>query len=110
MHLIQPFAALRPLPERAADVAAPPYDVLSTEEARAQAAGRLWSFLHISKPEIDLPPGGDPYAPKVYAKAAQNLLRMITDGILVRDREPCYYVYRLIMGSHVQTGLWRPRR
>jgi uncharacterized protein (DUF1015 family) len=105
LHLIRPFAALRPVPERAADVAAPPYDVLSTEEARAQAAGKPWSFLHISKPEIDLPPGADPYAPEVYSKAAQNLLRMITDGVLVRDREPCYYVYRLIMGSHVQTGL-----
>ena len=105
MHLIRPFAALRPVPERAADVAAPPYDVLSTEEARARAAGKPWSFLHISKPEIDLPPGADPYAPEVYAKAAQNLLRMIADGVLVRDREPCYYVYRLIMGSHVQTGL-----
>ena len=105
MHLIRPFAALRPLPERAAEVAAPPYDVLSTEEARAQAAGKPWSFLHISKPEIDLPPDVDPYAPEVYAKAAQNLLRMIADGVLVRDREPCYYAYRLIMGNHVQTGL-----
>ena len=73
MHLIRPFAALRPVPERAADVAAPPYDVLSTDEARAQAAGNPWSFLHISKPEIDLPPGSDPYAPQVYAKAAENL-------------------------------------
>ncbi len=105
MHLIRPFAALRPVPERAADVAAPPYDVLSTEEARAQAAGNPWSFLHISKPEIDLPPGSDPYAPEVYAKAAENLQRMIADGVLVRDRDPCYYAYRLIMGSHVQTGL-----
>jgi uncharacterized protein (DUF1015 family) len=105
LHLIRPFAALRPVPEWAADVAAPPYDVLSTEEARAQAAGNPRSFLHISKPEIDLPPGSDPYAPEVYAKAAENLGRMIKDGVLVRDRDPCYYAYRLIMGSHVQTGL-----
>ena len=105
MHLIRPFAALRPIPERAADVAAPPYDVLSTEEARVQAAGKSRSFLHISKPEIDLPPGTDPYAPEVYAKAAENLQRMIADRVLVRDREPCYYAYRLIMGDHVQTGL-----
>jgi uncharacterized protein (DUF1015 family) len=105
LHLIRPFAALRPAPARAAEVAAPPYDVLSTEEARAQAAGNPWSFLHISKPEIDLPPGSDPYAPRVYAKAAENLQRMILDGVLMRDRYPCYYAYRLIMGGHVQTGL-----
>ena len=60
MPLINPFRGLRPLPERAADVAAPPYDVLNTEEARARAAGKPWSFLHISKPEIDLPAGTDP--------------------------------------------------
>jgi len=105
LHLIRPFAALRPVPERAVDIAAPPYDVLSTEEARAQAAGNAWSFLHISKAEIDLAPGADPYAPEVYARAAQNLRRMIAERVLVRDREPSYYVYRLIMGNHVQTGL-----
>ena len=60
MHLIRPFRGLRPVPERAAAVAAPPYDVLSTEEARSRAAGNPWSFLHISKPEIDFPPGSDP--------------------------------------------------
>jgi uncharacterized protein (DUF1015 family) len=105
LHLIRPFTGLRPVPERAAAVAAPPYDVLSTEEARARAAGNPWSFLHISKPEIDLPPGTNPYAPEVYAKAAENLQRMIADGVLARDREACYYAYRLIMGNHAQTGL-----
>ena len=105
MHLIRPFAALRPVPERAPDVAAPPYDVLSTEEARAKAAGNPWSFLHISKPEIDLPPGTDPYAPQVYTQAAENLRRMILDGVLMRDRDPCYYAYRLMMGGYMQTGL-----
>jgi uncharacterized protein (DUF1015 family) len=105
MHLIRPFAALRPAPEHAADVLAPPYDVLSTEEARASAAGRPWSFLHISKPEIDLPQGTDPYSPQVYAKAAENLARLIRDRILRRDPAPCYYAYRLGMGEHVQTGL-----
>ena len=105
MHLIRPFTALRPVPERAAEVAAPPYDVLSTEEARVRAAGKPWSFLHISKPEIDLPPGTNPYAPDVYSKAADNLRRMVAAGVLARDREACYYVYRLIMGSHVQIGL-----
>jgi len=105
MHLIRPFAGLRPAPGRAAEVIAPPYDVLSTEEARARAAGKPWSFLHISKPEIDLPVGTDPYAPQVYAKAAENLGFMVSAGILVRDAARCYYIYRLIMGGHTQTGV-----
>jgi uncharacterized protein (DUF1015 family) len=105
MHLIRPFTGLRPAPSRAADVAAPPYDVLSTAEARVRAEGHPWSFLHISKPEIDLPEGTDPYAPEVYAKAAENLKKMLAEGILARDAAPCYYAYRLIMGGHSQTGL-----
>ena len=103
--LIQPFNALRPAPGRASDVIAPPYDVLSTDEARARAADRPWSFLHISKPEIDLAPDISPYAPEVYAKAAQNLHDMIGRGVLVRDAEEHYYVYRITMGEHTQTGL-----
>jgi len=105
MSLIQPFAGLRPAPGQAAAVAAPPYDVLTTEEARLQATGRPWSFLHISKPEIDLPAGTDPYAPEVYAKAVENLRRMLDEKILVRDPAPCYYVYRIALDGHVQTGL-----
>jgi len=84
---------------------APPYDVLSSDDARARAAGNRWSFLHISKPEIDLPAGADPYAPQAYAKAAENLGYMLSAGILARDAARCYYVYRLIMGGHTQTGL-----
>ncbi len=106
MHLIRPFAGLRPASGRAAEVIAPPYDVLTSDEARARAAGKPWSFLHISKPEIDLPAvGTDPYAPQVYAKAAENLGLMMRKGVLVRDPAPCYYAYRLIMGKHTQTGL-----
>jgi uncharacterized protein (DUF1015 family) len=105
MPLIRPFAGLRPAAGRAAEVIAPPYDVLSTDEARVRAAGKPWSFLHISKPEIDLPAGTDPYSPAVYAKAAENLQRMLSAGILARDAVPCYYVYRVTMGAHVQTGL-----
>jgi len=105
MNLIQPFAALRPAPGRASDVVAPPYDVLSTSEARERASGRPWSFLHISKPEIDLPADTNPYAPEVYAKGAENLQNMIRSGVLVRDAAPCYYVYRIVMGSHSQTGI-----
>lgn len=105
MSLIRPFAGLRPVAGRAADVAAPPYDVLNSAEARERARGREWSFLHISKPEIDLPEGTDPYAAEVYAKGAENLQRMIREGILQQDAQACYYVYRLIMGAHEQVGL-----
>ena len=105
MPLIKPFAGLRPAPGRAVEVAAPPYDVMSTEEARAMVAGRPWSFLHISRPEVDLPADTDPYAPAVYAKARENLEAMRLAGVLERDPAPCYYVYRLTMGEHVQTGL-----
>lgn len=105
MPLIQPFRGLRPTAGRAADVAAPPYDVLSSDEARERATGRPWSFLHISKPEIDLPPETDIYSPQVYAKAVENLKKMVDAGVLARDDQACYYAYRLTMGAHVQTGL-----
>jgi len=105
MTLIQPFAALRPVTDRAADVIAPPYDVLSSAEARVRAAGRPWSFLHISKAEIDLPETTDPHAEEVYARAAVNLQQMLQQGVLARDASPCYYIYRMVMGEHSQTGL-----
>ncbi|MEW6131699.1 MAG: DUF1015 domain-containing protein [Pseudomonadota bacterium] len=105
MSLIRPFPALRPAPGRAGEVIAPPYDVLSTAEARVRAQGKPFSFLHISKPEIDLPEGTDPYAPEVYAKAAENLKAMIDAGVLRQDESSYYYVYRIRMGEHVQTGI-----
>jgi uncharacterized protein (DUF1015 family) len=105
MSLIRPFAGLRPSAGHAEDVVAPPYDVLSTAEARVRAAGRPWSFLHISKPEIDLPEATDPHSAEVYEQAANNLQNMLQQDILVRDTAPCYYVYRLLMGEHHQTGL-----
>ncbi len=105
MTLIQPFRALRPAPGRAAEILAPPYDVLSSAEARQRAKGKPWSFLHISKPEIDLDPAIDPHDPAVYAKAAENLERMIAAGVMIRDPEPCYYVYRLTWRDRTQTGL-----
>src|SRR5712675_31708 len=105
LTLIEPFRALRPAPGRAADILAPPYDVLSSAEARERAKGKPWSFLHISKPEIDLDAGIDPYDRAVYAKAADNLARMIAAGIMIRDAKPCYYVYRLTWGDRRQTGL-----
>ena len=103
--LVRPFAALRPRAETAADVIAPPYDVVSTDEARALAAGRPSSFLHISRPEIDLPPGSSPYSDEAYAIGAANLARLRESAVLVREREPSYYVYRMTMGDHRQTGV-----
>ncbi|MEC5399739.1 DUF1015 domain-containing protein [Uliginosibacterium sp. H1] len=105
MPLIQPFKGLRPAAGRAADIIAPPYDVLSSDEARQRVAGKPWSFLHISKPEIDLPLGTDLYSAEVYAKARENLDAMLAAGVIAQDATACYYVYRIVMGSHVQTGL-----
>jgi uncharacterized protein (DUF1015 family) len=109
MSLIRAFRGLRPAAGQASAIAAPPYDVLSSDEARrivhGGAAGKPWSFLHISKPEIDLPHGTDPYSSVVYAKASENLKQMLAAGMLLRDETPCYYAYRLTMGDHVQTGL-----
>lgn len=105
LPLIQPFRALRPAPGRAAEVIAPPYDVLNSDEARQRADGKPWSFLHVSKPEIDLEAGVDPYSSAVYRKAAENFQRMIAEGLLVRDMSRCYYVYRLTWKGHTQTGL-----
>jgi uncharacterized protein (DUF1015 family) len=103
--MIKPFPGLRPVTQYAADVVAPPYDVLNSSEARERARGKPYSFLHISKAEIDLPEGTNPYDDAVYRKAADNLQQQIRDGILQRDDHACYYVYRLVMGEHVQTGI-----
>lgn len=105
MPLIQPFRGLRPAIKYASDVVAPPYDVLNTAEARERAKGHPLSFLHISKPEIDLPEGTDPYSDEVYQKGAENLQKLINDKILMRDDKAHYYVYRLVMGEHEQIGL-----
>src|SRR5207302_5926216 len=103
MTLIRPFRALRPVPTRAREVIAPPYDVLSSAEARERAKGKPWSFLHVSKAEIDLPAGTDTYAPAVYATAAENLERMRTEAVLMRDANPYYYAYRATWTGGRQT-------
>lgn len=103
--LVRPFAGLRPAPGRAADIAAPPYDVVDTEEARALAAGKPFSFFHVSRAEIDLPPETDPYADEVYRTAARNLQSFEASGALVRDTEPCFYIYRITMDGRSQTGV-----
>ena len=105
MSLIRPFTGLRPIPTQAAEVIAPPYDVLNSEEARQRAQGRPWSFLHISKPEIDLPVNTDPYSEMVYRQGAENLQRLLNLGILKQDTQPYYYLYGLTMGNHKQIGL-----
>ncbi len=105
MSAIFPFAALRPVPKAAAAVAAVPYDVVNTQEARALAAGNSLSFLHVSRPEIDLPQGANPYADAVYEMAKKNLTDLKRDAPLVVEEAPSFYLYRLHMGSHVQTGM-----
>lgn len=105
MVTLKPFRALRPAPEYAARVAALPYDVMSSAEARQMTADNPLSFLHVDRAEIDLPPETDPYAPEVYARAAANLKRLENEGILRQDPSPCLYIYRQEMCGRQQTGL-----
>ncbi len=105
MAKIKPFAALRPKPELAARICELPYDVMSSAEARAIAADNALSFLHVSKPEIDLPPSTDIYAPEVYARGRENFQKLIAQGALRQDSAPRFYLYRQVMGRHSQVGL-----
>ena len=105
MAIIRPFNALRPPAERAAQVAAVPYDVVNTAEARALATGNPWSFLHVSRPEIDLPDDTPIYSDEVYAKAATNFGVLKRDCPLQNEDTPSLYVYRLKMGGQEQTGI-----
>ena len=105
MATLKPFAALRPKPELASQICELPYDVMSSDEARAIAAGNPLSFLHVSKPEIDLPPTTDIYSPAVYAQGRANLTKLISQGALKTDEKPNFYLYRQIMGQHAQVGL-----
>jgi uncharacterized protein (DUF1015 family) len=103
--VIRPFRALRPPAERAQAVASVPYDVVNTEEARTLAAGNPLSFLHVSRPEIDLPAGTDLYSDAVYRKAVENFEKLIAACPLEKEAEPSLYLYRLIMGEHQQIGV-----
>ena len=105
MAVIRPFRALRPPAERAQAVASVPYDVVNTEEARALAAGNPLSFLHVSRPEIDLPEGTDLYSDAVYRKAVDNFEQLTATCPLEQEAEPSLYLYRLIMGQHEQIGV-----
>lgn len=105
MSTVVPFRALRPAPDAAARVAAVPYDVVNAEEARALADGNPLSFLHVSRAEIDLPPGTDPHSDAVYGRAADNFTALKTDAPLLMEDVPSLYLYRLGMSEHVQTGV-----
>ncbi len=103
--LIKAFAAVRPLPERAAAVAAVPYDVVDTDEARDLAANNPDSFLHVSRPEIDLPETVDIHDDAVYAQGAHAFAELQARGVLLRENTPCLYIYRQVMGTHSQSGV-----
>jgi uncharacterized protein (DUF1015 family) len=105
MAIIKPFKGLRPKPELAEQVASRPYDVLSSEEARVEAKDNPYSFLHVTKSEIDLPVGIDVHSHAVYEKAKENLDRFIADTILFQEDKSCYYIYELTMAGKTQTGL-----
>ncbi len=105
MSAIYPFAALRPTPKAAGAVASVPYDVVNSDEARELAAGNPLSFLHVSRPEIDLPAGADPHTDAAYEQAARAFDKLKADAPLVIEDRPSLYVYRLHMGSHVQSGI-----
>ena len=105
MSIFKPFKAYRPVPKYAKDVASKPYDVLNSNEARNEADGNSLSFLHVVKPEIDLPENTDPYSSEVYEQGRENFTNLITKGVLIQDSVPSYYVYRLTMNGRTQTGL-----
>ncbi|MCE9608762.1 MAG: DUF1015 family protein [Chthoniobacter sp.] len=105
MLRISAFTGLRPAPALVAEVACVPYDVVNRDESAALAAGHPHSLLHVDRAEIDLPPDTDPYSDAVYARARENFLALQTSGALIRETEPCLYLYQQRMGTHVQTGL-----
>ena len=105
MAVIHPFSALRPPAEKAKQVSSVPYDVVNSEEAAALAKGNPLSFLHVSRPEIDLPPGTDLYSDAVYRKALENYQKLIAECPLQTEDVPSLYLYRLIMGEHEQIGV-----
>ncbi|MBQ5794475.1 MAG: DUF1015 family protein, partial [Kiritimatiellae bacterium] len=102
---IKPFAAVRPNAVDAALVASVPYDVVDTAEAKELAAGNPKSFLHVSRPEIDLPEGTECSSPEAYAQARKALDALMANGTLVKDAEPKFFAYRQKMGAHSQTGI-----
>ncbi len=105
MAKIKPFRGVRPAEEMIKEVASPPYDVLNSKEARVQVKDKPYSFLHVVKPEVDLPENINIYDQAVYLKGKENLYKLIENGILIQDDKPCFYLYRLIMGNIDEIGL-----
>jgi uncharacterized protein (DUF1015 family) len=105
MSVVKPFRGLRPKQEYAEKVASPPYDVLNSQEAKDLAGDNPYSFLHVVKPEIDLPEDINIYDKRVYEKGAENLQTLIKDEIMIKEDQPCFYIYKQIMGDHEQVGL-----
>ncbi len=105
MAILKPFRAIRPTPELAVKVAALPYDVMNSDEARELVKGNPYSFLHVDKAEIDLDPSIDVYDKRVYEKVRDNLKQMIEDGTLIQDSNHCFYIYKQVMNGRAQIGL-----
>jgi len=105
MATLKPFRALRPKPDEADRICTLPYDVMNTAEARQMADGNPISFLRVTRPELELEDSADPYASSVYERGAENMRRLIAEGHLIRDDQPRYYLYRLVMGGHRQLGI-----
>lgn len=105
MSTVRPFAAIRPVPDAAAAIAALPYDVMNTEEARLRAEANPRTFLRVDRAEVDFPAGQDPYAPEVYARAAENLAAYSEQGLYREEASPRYYIYRQTMNGRSQTGI-----
>src|SRR4051794_10366231 len=105
MIRVRPFQGLRPAPPLVEEIACVPYDVVDRDEAAALVAKKPLSLLRVDRAEIDLPPATDPYSDAVYAQAQKNFLALQQEGALIRESEPCVYLYQQRMGDHVQTGL-----
>lgn len=105
MSVFRPFQAVRPDPDQVSKIVALPYDVMNEQEAREIASANPCSFLHISRSEVDLPEGTNPYSNEVYQKAADNLHKFEEDGLLRKDKQPCFYILQQTMNGRTQTGL-----
>lgn len=105
MAIVRPFRGIRPAKGKAADIASPPYDVINSEEARDFVKDKPYSFLHVVKPEIDLPEDMDLYDDRVYAKGRENLDKLVNDGLMIQDNTDSLYIYQQVMGDHKQTGI-----
>ena len=105
MAIVRPFAGIRPIPHLAHQIACLPYDVMNREEAKGMAQNNPYSFLHVTRAEIDLDDSADPYDDATYQKSRKNLEQMIQKGILIQDPKPFYYIYRQVMNGRMQTGI-----